>query len=341
MRPFVQRTVQTRRQLKHAGRKLQAEVQKLTANVQYGKMVQGQESFRTTRVYTDGVKFQKAAAGPKMLDVHPQVMEEHAFLAFMDVEKSGKANIHKSFLQGGWKVLEESRLLMLKAHCKIRQVFDDHLVKSTDAVVDDELLRPEESKVRWLGGDTDSSVLQIFDDADPKIALANSNLLGGGPFFNVAGDAKGQRLVEHLAPLSQTSRDLVLRNSGALGTFSDELAPDYAEEWVGLAPKMYSLKKSGACEDKSRAKGVPKAERKRLVHEDYAAILESGGEHKVNFCRLGCSNHVNQVMLVEKRGLTALNLVTTRTSTSGMLVGKHFNEARAATPASLMVLRSS
>ena len=113
--------------------------------------------------------------------------------------------------------------------------------------------------------------------------------------------------MEHLAPLSQTSRDLVLRNSGALGNFSDELAPDYAEEWVGLAPKMYSLKKSGACEDKSRAKGVPKAERKRLVHEDYAAILESGGEHKVNFCRLGCSNHVNQVMLVEKRGLTALN----------------------------------
>ena len=37
MRPFVQHTVQTRRQLKHAGRKLQAEVQKLTANVQYGK----------------------------------------------------------------------------------------------------------------------------------------------------------------------------------------------------------------------------------------------------------------------------------------------------------------
>ena len=215
MKPFVQHTVQTRRELKRAGRKLQAEVQKLTGNVQYGKMVQNQESFRTTRVYTDGVKFQKKAAGPKMLDIHPQIVEEHAFLAFMDVEKSGKAAVLKSFLQGGWKVLEESRLLMFKAHYKIRRVFDGHLMKSTDTVLDDEFLRPEESKVRWLGGDTDSSVIQIFDEADPKIALADSNLLGGGPFFDVGGDAKGEQLVEHLAPLKPCSRDLVLRNARA------------------------------------------------------------------------------------------------------------------------------
>ena len=178
---------------------------------------------------------------------------------------------------------------MFKAHYKIRRVFDGHLMKSTDTVLDDEFLRPEESKVRWLGGDTDSSVIQIFDEADPKIALADSNLLGGGPFFDVGGDAKSEQLVEHLAPLKPCSRDLVLRNAGALGNFSDELAPHYAEEWVGLAPKMYSLKKAGCCEDKSRAKGVPKVERKRLLHEDYLAILESGGEHRVNFCRLGCT----------------------------------------------------
>ena len=179
-------------------------------------------------------------------------------------------------------------------------------MKSVDPVLGNESLKPEQSKVRWLGGDTDSSVTQIFSELDPKIALAEANLLGGRPFFDVAGDAKGAELTQHLAPLSQAAHELALQEAGALGNFSDELAPHYGEEWVGLAPKMYSLKKSGGG-DKERAKGVPKNERKRLNHEKYKEILEVGGEHKVSFCRLGCARHVNEVIKVEKRGLTALN----------------------------------
>ncbi|CAE7847822.1 unnamed protein product, partial [Symbiodinium necroappetens] len=133
------------------------------------------------------------------------VMEEHAFMAFVDVKKAGKANVLKSFLQGGWKVLEESRLLMLKAHCKMRRVFDSHLMMSTDAVEGSQSLRPEQSRVRWLGGDTDSSVLQIFSEQDPKIALADANLVG--PFFHVAGDGD----------------DAILQHTGELGNFADEL----------------------------------------------------------------------------------------------------------------------
>ena len=309
MKDFILDTTRTRRELKKAGRKLQAEVQKLTANVQYGKMVQNQESFRSTIVYTDGRKSQKKAAGPDMLDVHPQVMEEHAFMAFVDVKKAGKANVLKSFLQGGWKVLEESRLLMLKAHYKMRRVFDGHLMMSTDAVEGSESLRPEQSRVRWLGGDTDSSVLQIFSEQDPKIALADANLVGGGPFFDVAGDAKDDDLVVHLAPLRDASREAILQHTGELGNFADELAPHYGVEWVGLAPKMYSLEKTGK-ENKERAKGVPKAERKKLNHELYRQILEGGGEHRVSFCRLGCHRHVNEIVRVEKRGLTAVNTKT-------------------------------
>ena len=304
MKDFVSQTVQTRRELKKAGRKLQAEVQKLTGNVQYGKMVQNQESFRSTLVYVDGLKFQKKAGGPDMLDVHPQIMEEHAFLGFVDVQKAGKAKVLKSFLQGGWKVLEESRLLMLKAHCRLRTVFDGHLMKSVDPP-EGESMRPE-SHVRWLGGDTDSSVIQVYGELDPKIALANANLLGGAPFFDVAGDAKGTDLAVHLAPLSQPARELACRQAGALGNFSDELSPNYGIEWVGLAPKMYSLKKTGG-EDKERAKGVPKRERKKLNHDKYLEILEAGGEHRVSFRRLGCAHHINEVVEVHKRGLTPLN----------------------------------
>ena len=119
-------------------------------------------------------------------------------------------------------------------------------------------------------------------------------------------DAQGADLARHLAPLKQASRDLALREAGALGNFSDELAPHYGEEWVGLAPKMYSLKKN--CEEsKERAKGVPKKERKKLNHEKFKEILEVGGEHKVSFSRLGSDGHINTVVNVEKRGLTALN----------------------------------
>ena len=304
MKDFVRHTVLTRRELKKAGRKLQAEVQKLTGNVQYGKMVQNQESFRSTLAYVDGLKFQKKAAEPSMLDIHPQIVEEHAFLGFVDVQKAGKANVLKSFLQGGWKVLEESRLLMLKAHYRLRTVFDGPLMKSIDPSTCASL-RPE-SKVRWLGGDTDSSVTQVYDELDPKIPLANANLLGESPFFDVAGDAKGTELVRHLAPLSEPSRELALRQAGALGNFSDELAPNYGVEWVGLAPKMYSLRKTGG-EDKERAKGIPKNERKKLDHDKCREILEVGGEHKVSFQRLSSSHHVNEVVEVHKRGLTPLN----------------------------------
>ncbi|OLP75207.1 hypothetical protein AK812_SmicGene45032 [Symbiodinium microadriaticum] len=310
MKSFVRQTVDTRREYKRNGRKLQAEVQKLTVNVQYGKMVQNQENFRSTRVYTSGLKFQRAASGPDMLDIHPQIMEEHAFLAFVDVQKAGKANVLKSFLQGGWKVLEESRLLMMKAHYRIRRVFDGDLLKSVDpANSSDDSLKPEQSRVRWLGGDTDSSVLQIFADQDPKIALAKANLSVCSPFFDVAGDAKGDALKEHLAPLDEESRELALRRAGELGNFSDELAPHYGIEWVGLAPKMYSLSKTEG-ESKERAKGVPKSERKKLDHDLYRAILECGGEHKVEFRRLGCRHHVNEVVEIHKRGLTALNTKT-------------------------------
>ena len=146
MKEFVQNTIQTRRELKKAGRLLQAEVQKLTGNVQYGKMVQNQEKFRNTLVYTDPVKFQKKAAGPAMLDVRPQIAEDHAFLAFLDVAKAGRGAVLKSFLQSGWKVLEESRLLMMKARYRIRRIFDGHLMKSP--ILNSHDLKPEQSSVR-------------------------------------------------------------------------------------------------------------------------------------------------------------------------------------------------
>ena len=84
------------------------------------------------------------------------------------------------------------------------------------------------------------------------------------------------------------------------------MASHYGVEWVGLASKMYSLSKTEG-ESKKRAKGVPKNERKKLDNDLYRAILESGGEHKVEFRRLGCRHHVNEVVQIQKRGLTTLN----------------------------------
>ena len=101
--------------------------------------------------------------------------------------------------------MEESRLLMMKAHYRVRRIFDGHLMKSVDPILDSHDLKPEQSSVRWLGGGLDSSVLQIYCDEEFKVALADSNLLGGSPFFDVAGDAKGSDLARHLAPLKQAS----------------------------------------------------------------------------------------------------------------------------------------
>ena len=53
---------------------------------------------------------------------------------------------------------------------------------------------------------------------------------------------------------------------------------------------------------KAKPRSVP-----RVDHDLYKAILESVGEHKVEFRRLGCRHHVNEVVQIQKRGLTALS----------------------------------
>ncbi|CAE7426001.1 unnamed protein product [Symbiodinium natans] len=131
-------------------------------------------------------------------------LQERAFLAFVDVQKAGRAKILRSFLQGGWKVLEASRLLMMKAHYRIRRVFDGDLLKS------------KSSKITTREGQ---------------------------------------------------------RSAGASGSKSP-----------------------------AGSSSVP-----RVDHDLYKAILESVGEHKVEFRRLGCRHHVNEVVQIQKRGLTALS----------------------------------
>ena len=313
MAPFIVETFERRRTLKREGRTLQANVQKLTMNVEYGKMVQNQEAFRNSLIYFNSRKFEKKAGKPEMLNLHFQIVEENAFMGIVDVAKTGTNNILQSFPQGGWKILEESRLLMLRLHYEIRRIFDGDLTHNVDPVpMDPEKpaewqLRPTSSRVRWLGGDTDSSAVQIFDGRDPKHDLAARNALGGDLFFDVAGDAKGAALEEHLADLDPANRETALARAGELGNFADEAAPLKIVEWVGVGPKMYSVEKSDG-KNKSRAKGVPKVVRKTLKHQKFRDMVEKHHEHSISFNRLQSKNHVMEVVPQTKKGLSAVNL---------------------------------
>ncbi|KMQ81883.1 hypothetical protein RF55_24886 [Lasius niger] len=80
---------------------------------------------------------------------------------------------------------------------------------------------------------------------------------------------------QHLYDFSdyQTTHPLFSNtNKKILGKFKDELSGSIAEEFVGLKPKMYSLK-SGSIEKKT-AKGVSKLIVKRQIrHDDYIKCL--------------------------------------------------------------------
>ena len=123
MRPFIDACFEERAELKRNGRKLQANVVKLTMNVQYGKSVQDQECFRNTTVFTDPLKFAKKVAGANMLDMHIQIAENGGFLGLVDTAK-GKSAVLRSVPQVGLKTLEEAHLMLFLYHYDVRKVFD-------------------------------------------------------------------------------------------------------------------------------------------------------------------------------------------------------------------------
>ena len=95
-------------------------------------------------------------------------------------------------------------------------------------------------------------------------------------------------------------------NKKVLGKFKDECEGKSPSEFIGLRPKMYSLKVGEGGEKK--AKGVKRAfVKQHICHADYRRCLMSDKredkQQKAKFNVLRSRRHINQSLEIQKVGL--------------------------------------
>ena len=189
-----------RLEMKRQGRLVEAEMLKLVMNAIYGKLIQNVEGFKNSWLYTEADKFVNAVNGRRMKDFEV-IFGEEEFLGI--VHCIGKEVMQKSLVQTGWRVLELSRLQMLRNHYEgIKQIFPDAVATFTD---------------------TDSAHYWIQADEDPLHALARAN---EEPerwpcFFDLAKDLVGKpgAIATVLAHLTPEQRRIATERAGELGGF--------------------------------------------------------------------------------------------------------------------------
>ena len=165
--PFLQRWMQScyeaRLELKRQGRTIGAKMLKLVMNSIYGKLVQNMENYGNTSVYTDVKSFKRAQeqATASNWEIQVEEMEEGGCFLGIVHRIRAKPQLQRSPVQVGWRVLELSRLMMLRNHYEgIKRIFPS---------------------ARLLFTDTDSAMYQIFGDQDPVKLLAAANERGDMP----------------------------------------------------------------------------------------------------------------------------------------------------------------
>ena len=151
-------------------------------------------------------------------------------------------------------------------------------------------------RVRMLYTDTDSFFLNFFVDDLAKEIKARPKLYDA---FDLSEISPG-----HLSNLGSVGGN---HNAGDVGYFKDETKGDPIIEFVGLRPKMYSFTVCHADESipglnypmdtwhKAVARGVSRAQIKRLKHENYVRMYNGGDQTNVVNRRIG--SKLDQVRL--------------------------------------------
>ncbi|CAE6938650.1 unnamed protein product [Symbiodinium natans] len=308
MSPFIRECYERRLEFKRQGRKLQADVVKLTMNVQYGKSVQNQERFVRSWVCFDVEEFGRRSAGPRMVDLHASPIGHGGFFGIVD-ELTPGGSLLKTVPQVGTFVLDEARLGIMRNYYHMKLVFDGRLVKACDEA------RPqsERSKVQIIYTDTDSVIVLIHSETHPSYQLALENYNPESPcFWDILGDIKDyEKAMAYLQSIGvdPDSAQLAFERRGCLGGFGDENAPLTMMEVVCLGPKSYSellTDGGGQLHHKNKIKGIDKENRKTLTHDEYREVLtKTGLGRSITSHRFESRRHVVHLVENVKTGLCA------------------------------------
>lgn len=155
---------------------------------------------------------------------------------------------------------------------------------------------PHISKLRLLGGDTDSFFMEVESEFDRNTILQW--------FFECPNqfdpEARGvldtsNYPVDH--PLYTTF------NESRLGCFKDEAQGVEIEEFICLSPKQYSFINIEG-DRENRAKGVKKYKHKSLSHEDYRNAYRTHATKQVEQKMLQSKQHVMRTIHQKKKALS-------------------------------------
>jgi len=94
----------------------------------------------------------------------------------------------------------------------------------------------------------------------------------------------------------------------------DERPGEIISEVVALKPKMYSVKSqaywfpsTNPHSTSSRAKGIPKAAKKHVSHQDFKDVLEGGATTTATFRSIRSVRHCNKTLEQSKRALSSFD----------------------------------
>ena len=278
---------QERLEMKRSGRLVEAETLKLVLNSIYGKLIQRVEGFKHSRLYTSRKSWIKAVNGRRVKDVDIIYNEDNDPEFLGVVHNIVREVLQKSLVQDGWRVLELSRLYMLKIHyLGMKQIFPDAVVTLTD---------------------TDCGHYWIPSDEDPLHALARANEEPGKwpCFFDLAkdlvGKPDGEKVLAHLTPNQQR---IAWERAGEIGGFGVEHLPRRVWEEINLRAKLCTTRFNDH-KTKQRSKGIVK--RSRPGHEAYRMAMARGRESGVSFSQLVSRQFVLSVVNLSKKALSPYN----------------------------------
>ncbi|XP_033103730.1 uncharacterized protein LOC117106477 [Anneissia japonica] len=153
----------------------------------------------------------------------------------------------------------------------------------------DKLVPAYGDRVKLLYTDTDSLFLKIA--TEDVYADMRENL----DWFDTSNYDEDSRLYSE-------------KNKKVLGKMKDELGGRVMTEFVGLRPKMYSIKTQDPRLDVKRAKGVARyVVRDRLNHDDYVRVLARREDMHCDMSSIRSSKHVLYTIKQTKKSLSPLD----------------------------------
>ncbi|XP_033110636.1 uncharacterized protein LOC117111748 [Anneissia japonica] len=153
----------------------------------------------------------------------------------------------------------------------------------------DKLVPAYGDRVKLLYTDTDSLLLRIT--TEDVYADMRENL----DWYDTSNFDKDSRLYSE-------------KNKKVLGKMKDELGGRIMTEFVGLRPKMYSIKTQDSRLDVKRAKGVARCTvRDCINHDDYVCVLTSKEDMHCNMYSIQSSKHMLHTIEQIKRSLSPLD----------------------------------